>query len=177
MSDLLRQLRNQVLGQLVVPMVQPRFFVPNERFYTALAEFKGVKFIDAGTGTGELPDEACALGFDMQGIELVRRPGQSPHVEFREAESYPYSDNTWLLMCRPNHSGWVYDTVEAALRRGASALYVSKSSNLTLDLDCYAGRAARVWHDVGQDGECMLLLEPSALEDENCFADVHSRYA
>lgn len=177
MNDLLRQLRNEVLGQMVVPMMQPRFFVPNERFFSALAEFKGVKFIDAGTGTGELPDEACALGFNMQGIELVRRPNQSPNVEFREAESYPYSDTTWLLMCRPDHSGWVYDTVEAALRRGASALYVSKGCNLTLDLDCYAGRASRVWKDVGRDGECMLLLEPAALEAEDCFAAADSRYA
>lgn len=176
MNDLLRQLRNEVLGQMFVPMLQPRFFVPNERFFTALAEFKGVKFIDAGTGTGDLPDEARALGLDMQGIELVRRPGQSPNVEFREAESYPYTETTWLLMCRPDHTGWVYDTVEAALRLGASALYVSKGCNLALDLDCYAGRATRVWQDVGKDGECMLLLEPSALEAEACFAG-RSSYA
>jgi hypothetical protein len=113
----------------------------------------------------------------MQGIELVRRPGQSPNVEFREAESYPYSESTWLLMCRPDHTGWVYDTVEAALRRGASALYVSKGCNLTLDLDCYAGRAARVWQDVGKDGECMLLLEPSALEADDSLVGDLSRYA
>jgi len=171
MDDLLRKLRNQVLGEMSVCMPQHRFFVPTEAFFAALSEFKHLQLIDAGTGSGELPDEARDLGFNMVGIELARRPGQSPNVVFREAESYPYSPTSWLLMCRPDHSGWVYDTVEAALRRGASALYVSKASNLTLDLDCYASRASRVWQNVGQDGECMLLLEPNALLPTDIFAD------
>jgi len=169
MNDLLRQLRNQALANMSVSMPQHRFFVPTEKFFSVLAEFKGVRFIDAGTGSGELPDEARQLGLDMHGIELARRPGQSPNVEFREAESYPYSETSWLLMCRPDHSGWVYDTVEAALRRGASALYVSKTSNLAQDLDCYASRASKVWQNVGEDGECMLLIEPSALL--SCYSD------
>lgn len=172
MNDLLRSLRNQALGRVQMP--GHRFFVPTENFYAALAEFKYLKFIDAGTGSGELPDEARARGFEMVGLDLVARPGQSKNVVFREAETYPYSPDEWLIMCRPDHSGWVYDTLEAALGRGAGAFYVSKPENLARDLEGYATRATKLWRDVGQSGECMLLILPIALQCDETFGESQS---
>lgn len=169
MNQLLRDLRNQALARVQMP--SHRFFVPTENFYAALAEFKHLKFIDAGTGSGQLPDEACARGFKMLGLDLVSRPGQSKNVKFQEAESYPYSELEWLLMCRPDHSGWVYDTLETALARGAGAFYVSKPENLARDLEGYATRATHLWRDVGEAGECMLLIMPSALQCDGSFGE------
>lgn len=168
MDSLLRELRNAALSQMVMP--GHRFFKPTEAFYEALSEYKHLNFVDAGTGSGQLPEEAMERGFRMVGIDLVERPGQSNNVVFMEAESFEYSKATWLLMCRPDHSGWVYDTLEAALKRGAGAFYVSKLSNLIRDLEDYASRASRVWKDVGEDGEAMFLFLPEDLiTDENRY--------
>ena len=165
MNALLRELRNEVMLNMRGPA--HRFFTPTAAFFAALEEFKHLTLVDAGTGMGQLPDEARKRGFKMVGLDLLRRPGQSESVLFMEAESFPYSDSKWLMMCRPDHSGWVYDTLETALKRGAGVFYVGLEDNLLTDLGDYIGRSTKAWQKVGKDGECMFLFMPSALLPED----------
>ena len=159
MDALLRTLRNSALSRITAGAL--RFFTPLEAFYEALEPYKDLRIIDAGTGKGDLPEEAMQRGFNMVGIDLVERHGQSERVIFMEAESFPYDERTWLMMCRPDHSGWVYDTLEAALSRGAGVFYVGLESNFERDLDEYVDRVAKRWDNVGEEGEHMLLFLPT----------------
>lgn len=163
MNALLRELRNQTLQGMMAPA--HRFFTPTEAFFSALEPYRDVMLVDAGTGLGQLPEEARERGFNMQGIDLLVRPNQSKTILFVDAESFPYSPERWLLMCRPDHSGWVYDTLEAALNRGASAFYVGLEQNFLVDLDDYLGRYAKAWPNVGKDGESMFLFTPACLDE------------
>jgi hypothetical protein len=161
MNDFMRNLRNRALGQMVAPSL--RFFTPKDAFFEALEPYKHLRIIDAGTGCGLVPVEARARGFNMVGIDLMPRDGQDEEVLRLEAESFPYDAKTWMMVCRPSHDGWAYNTLEAALRRGASGFYVGLERNLEADLDGYLGRHAKVWRDVGEDGEHMFMFTPDKL--------------
>lgn len=164
MSPYLRELRNLTMAGMVFPDL--RFFTPLESFYTALEPYKEKRFVDAGTGSGKLPEEAMARDFTMLGIDIARRDGQSCTVYITDAETFPYNESTWLLMCRPDHSGWCLPTMKAALRAGANVFYVGLARNFTHDLDCYVNFAEEVWQDVGKDGEAMFMFTPEALKKE-----------
>jgi hypothetical protein len=158
MDAILRDLRNRGMGKLMLGAL--RFFTPQERFYEALEPYRHLRIIDAGTGLGLLPDEAQARGFNMLGIDLAARQGQSENVLRFEAESFPYDASTWLMMCRPDHSGWAYGTLDIALVRGAGAFYVGLERNFERDLGEYVDRVVQRWDDVGEEGEHMLLFLP-----------------
>ena len=159
MDAFLRALRNETMSNMMLGAL--RFFTPNDSFFEALEPYKHLRIVDAGTGTGDLPEEAMARGFSMIGLDLVPRKGQSASVLPMEAESFPYDKDNWLMMCRPDHSGWVYDTLEIALRRGAGAFYVGLEDNFERDLGEYLDQVAKRWDNVGESGEHMLLFLPA----------------
>jgi hypothetical protein len=158
MQDLRRILRNNGVRGLTLPNL--RFFTPIDAFYEALDPYRHLHLIDAGTGLGRLPEEAAKRGFNMLGIDLVARDGQSPDVLRLDAEDFPYDERTWLMMCRPDHSGWVYHTLEKALRLGAGAFYVGLEDNFERDLGEYVDEVSKRWDNVGEEGEHMLLFTP-----------------
>jgi hypothetical protein len=158
LSPFLRALRDEQLSRMTFN--NHRFFTPLEGFFEALEPYRHLHLIDAGTGLGRLPDEALLRGFNMLGIDLVVREEQSESVQYADAELFSYDEQTWLMMCRPDHSGWVYDSLERALSCNAGVFYVGLESNFELDLDDYAEKAVKRWDNVGEEGEHMLLFLP-----------------
>ena len=154
-------MRNERLSSIVAANI--RFFMPNEGFFEALAPYKRKTLVDAGAGCGLVSKEAEERGFTMLAVDLMPRAEQWAKVLLMEAESLPYSEHLWLLMCRPDHSGWAYDTLEVALKRGAGVFYAGLERNFDTDLGDYVGREAKRWTNVGEDGEDLFLFMPEAL--------------
>jgi hypothetical protein len=165
----LRNLRNQTLSGMRAPAMQ--FFIPNAAFFTALEPYKGTSFVEAGAGLGKVTQEALEHGFKMLAIDLMPRDGQWESVLVMDAESMPYSADLWLLMCRPDHSGWAYDTLELALKRGAGVFYAGLKRNFEVDLGDYVGRETKRWDKVGEDGESLFLFMPDALLPPDHYDD------
>lgn len=158
MNPALRALRDYHLSQM--KFTNLRFFTPLEAFFEALEPYRHLRIVDAGTGLGKLPDEANLRGFNMLGIDIVVREGQSDNVQYFDAERFRFNEQTWLMMCRPDHSGWVYDSLERALSLNAGAFYVGLESNFEKDLGDYLEQVSHRWDDVGEEGEHMLLFLP-----------------
>lgn len=157
----LRSLRNYAMAGMVAPALQ--FFTPNADFFKALEPYKGKGFVEAGAGLGKVTREAVGNGFRMLAIDVMPREKQWKQVVIMEAEGMPYSTDLWLLMCRPDHSGWAYDTLEIALKRGAGVFYAGLERNFEVDLGDYVGRETKRWDNVGEDGESLFLFMPEAL--------------
>lgn len=167
LDPFLRSLRDSHLANVRLPALT--FFEPTDAFFAALAPFKSQAIVECGAGMGHVTKAAQAQGFNMRAIDLVRRKGQWKKVEIADAELQPYSPELWPLMCRPDHSGWVYDVLERALTRGAQALYVGLDRNLEQDLGEYVGRERLRVPDVGEEGEMLLVFDPSALLPPDYF--------
>ncbi|MDO8414875.1 MAG: hypothetical protein Q7S87_01540 [Agitococcus sp.] len=161
LSTALRTRRNASLGGFMGSALQ--FFTPTESFFQALAEYKDKRIVDAGAGMGLVSIEAAARGFDMVAVDIMPREGQWERVLIMEAESMPYDANMWLLLCRPDHSGWAYDTLEHALQQGAGVFYAGLARNFDIDLGGYVGRESMRWENVGKEGETLFLFLPDAL--------------
>ena len=157
----LRSLRNQAMGGMYAPALQ--FFIPTASFFEALNPYKGTSLVEAGAGLGKVTQEAVKNGFRMLAIDIMPRDGQWERVTIMDAESMPYSSDLWLLMCRPDHSGWAYDTLELALKRGAGVFYAGLERNFDVDLGDYVGRETKRWDNVGEDGESLFLFMPDSL--------------
>lgn len=157
----LRSLRNDALGGMLAPALQ--FFTPTGAFFEALAPYKGNSFVEGGAGLGKVTQEALSHGFKMLAIDLMPREKQWENVLVMAAESMPYSSDLWLLMCRPDHSGWAYDTLEIALKRGAGVFYAGLERNFEIDLGDYVGRETKRWDNIGEDGESLFLFMPESL--------------
>jgi hypothetical protein len=157
----LRTLRNQTMGGMCAPAMQ--FFIPTAAFFEALKPYQGKSLVEAGAGLGKVTEQAVKRGFRMRAVDIMPREGQWEHVMIIDAESMPYSASMWLLMCRPDHSGWAYDTLEIALKRGAGVFYAGLERNFEVDLGDYVGREAKRWDQVGEDGESLFLFMPEAL--------------
>jgi hypothetical protein len=165
LHESLRSLRNYALSNMVAPALQ--FFTPKESFFQALEAYKTHKLIEAGAGLGRVAKEAAERGFDVMAIDIMPREDQWECVIQMDAESMPYGPGAWLLMCRPDHSGWAYDTLEVALKRGAGVFYAGLERNFEVDLGDYIGRETAIWRNVGEDGEDLLLFMPEALLPED----------
>lgn len=166
----LRQLRNVTLGGMTATSL--RFFEPTEAFFQAMSAYKDRMVVDAGAGMGHVSAQLEARGHSMLPVDIMPREGQSPKVVLLEAESLPYGDNLWLMLCRPDHSGWAYDTMELALRRGAGVFYAGLERNFDCDLGDYVGRETKRWSQVGEEGEDLFLFMPSALlGDDDDFGE------
>lgn len=161
MSPFLRMLRNDAISQFTAGSV--RFFEPTEAFFKALAPFKGKQFIDAGAGQGHVTAQARERGFKMLPVDIMPREGRVVEVLPLEAESQPYSEDLWLLICRPDHSGWAYETLRIALEAGASVFYAGLPRNFAVDLEDFQGLEAQRWDAVGEEEEVLLLFTPEAL--------------
>jgi hypothetical protein len=161
MDAFLRHLRNQRMGSFLGSSLT--FFQPTPAFYEALEPFKEKSIVDAGAGMGHVSKEGCKRGFRMLPIDIMPREGQWDAVMPVDAESMHYSEGQWLLVCRPDHSGWAYDTMEQALRAGAGVFYAGLERNFDCDLGDYLGRETKRWDNVGEDGETLFLFMPEAL--------------
>lgn len=118
----LRALRNAHMQRGSLPALV--FFTPTARFFEALEPFRQkATLVEAGCGQGLVSKSLDKRGFQVVALDIAPRQKQWSKVQLREAESFPYSDAAFVLICRPDHSGWAYDTIEQALRRGARAQF------------------------------------------------------
>ena len=117
-----------------------RFFKPLDTFWSILSEIQTAydikMFIDCGTGNGDLPSEAVGdHKIKMAGIDIVAREGNSPcQVQIIPAHRMPTNEDIWPMVCRPDHSGWVYSLLEKALESGSGFIYVGLLDNMEQDL-------------------------------------------
>lgn len=155
--DILGELRAAALSQLGV-MEALRWFTPTDQFWTHLEPYKNQKFVDCGCGTGALVGEARQRGFNMVGIDMVRRKEQAPDVLPLDACAYRFSKDAWPLICRPDHSGWVYECINNALIAGATAFYVSKWENLDRDLGDLQEDIIFSLREVGIENEVLCII-------------------
>jgi hypothetical protein len=137
-----------------------RFFTPTELFFQALEPHKAVRLVEAGAGTGATSKELVERGFDMLPLDIMPREGQWDAVLPLDAESVPYSPELWLLICRPDHSGWAYDTMKLALNAGASVFYAGLERNFEIDLRDYLGQEKWRYADAGEEGESLFFFAP-----------------
>lgn len=165
----LRNMRNMAMASAFAPALQ--FFTPTPAFFEALEPYKGKAFVEGGAGLGKVTQEANEKGFRMVAIDVMPRDGQWENVVIREAESMPYGPNMWLLVCRPDHSGWAYDCLEIALKSGAGFFYAGLERNFDVDLGDYVGRETKRWDLVGQEGESLFLFMPEALLPPDHYDD------
>ena len=136
------------------------FFEPNEKFWAAFEAYKHLKLIDCGCGSGELLEAAIQRGFNMKGVDILRREKQSSKVMQADATLLPWSETQWPLICRPSHDGWANDVADKALIHGAHVLWVGKPNNYEVDSLCeYKTRALA--RNVGSDKETLYLLSSS----------------
>lgn len=162
MNDFLTQLRMSAYGHLGT-MSNLTWFTPTKVFWQRLAPHKHeIQFVDAGCGVGNLTRAALKRGYKMLPVDLVPRDGQIETVLQRDAVRMGYGPMCWPMICRPDHSGWVYDCVDAALYQRATAFYVSLPHNKDRDLDDYVEHIVEEIPDVGVEGETMYVLKRNA---------------
>lgn len=133
-----------------------RFFEPQESFWEQLAQYKDRRIFDCGTGCGSLPKEARERGFDMIGIDLLDRDGQDPDVVRLDARVMPFQPTDVVIVCRPDHSGWIVDLLERALHKTGMFIYIGLDKNFDTDLWEYANEFDTIIEEIGMDGEKML---------------------
>lgn len=157
MSDLLTSLRLSALSQLGT-MGALRWFTPTPLFWETMQEFKDKTLVDCGCGVGALVTEGRRLSFEMIGIDLVKRKAQIKDVLFADACSFPFGTDRYPLICRPDHSGWVYDTIKYAVSRNATAFYVGLAENVRRDLESHIHKVSDIVRNVGIENESLYII-------------------
>lgn len=159
MNALLRQLKAEALAGMELPGL--RFFTPNKYFWLAMEKYKDIMLVDAGCGDGMTTEEGKAKGFNMVGIDLCTRPGQSPNVIMMDSTEFPYNPGAWPMVCRPCHDGFCMDTFMAARSKGAGCIYVGKLDNVEIDVDMeLMGSPLTTLAGIGEEGEVLMVWGP-----------------
>lgn len=119
-----------------------RFFEPSDRFIRWLAKYAdGRVTIDCGCGEGHVLKALREAGVKAMGIDPEIDPERNFKYGLTSAIFPGYAQecklvrrpNVLALFCRPCHSGFVGETFDV-LHESSEALYISKPSNLLLDL-------------------------------------------
>lgn len=136
------------------------FFTPTEAFWQALRDLKldqqGLRLVDCGTGSGLVPHLARERGFNMIGIDLVRREGTPYPVEIADACAFSWTPSHIVLVCRPCHSNQFAPTLFTKARMaGVRSFYVGLTHNVRRDT---VDRPRLVAKDVGEEGESMYEI-------------------
>lgn len=144
------------IGVLTTPDL--RWFTPHHIFWGVLSdlltEFHLDRFVDVGTGRGDLPREAKEFSVPMIGIDIQECP-QNPEVQCRSASSMRWSPSVWPIVCRPCHNGFPYSVRRRANADGAHMLYVGFRKNLSRDVG--SQHYTRCVRFVGIEGESLYL--------------------
>ncbi|MBF84488.1 MAG: hypothetical protein CL489_08445 [Acidobacteria bacterium] len=132
-----------------------KFFEPNEKFFECMKRFDKT-IVDVGAGMGQVTKGLCERGHLCVGIDNNYREGQYGYILTMDAFDYPYKKDTIILVCRPNHSGWVEDLFEET---NQTFIYVGLEHNLDIDLSSDIRSDMKLLaSNVGDDGENMYLL-------------------
>lgn len=131
------------------------FFEPNQLFFDWV-ESKNQKIIDCGSGTGLLPS---LYPDKVVGIDITPREKYDGQVYIIDASIFPFDKSMICLIARPDHSGWIYKTIQNALSKEIEVFYVGLSKNIDCDLIDF--EFVKILDDVGKDGEflCQIIKE------------------
>lgn len=152
------------------------FFKPNAKFLNTMAsEYKDVGILEAGSGVGHVLKVVKEYGknygisamSNIRGFDIHRRTEyEVPEFEIFMADALDltvYHQRLQVLVCRPDHGGWVSELLEQFLSGEKVCkrfIYVGKSENIEIDFD--EDQLLHVHEKVegvGEDNETMLVWE------------------
>ena len=153
------------------------FFRPNEKFLNLLGSprFKDVAILEAGAGTGFTLKKVKEFGKKYGVSSMANSRGFDIHyrdkydcsqgeVFLQDAnECTFYHQNLQVLVCRPDHGGWVGDLLDDFLLGDKVCkrfIYVGLESNLKVDfMQDQLNKVSEVHTGVGEDEEVMYVWE------------------
>ncbi|MEN6549991.1 MAG: hypothetical protein ABFE07_28440 [Armatimonadia bacterium] len=137
------------------------FFDPRPQFVDWLVGYaRGRIVIDAGAGVGRLGAMLLERGARCLSLDLEERDEPESPVIMKDATTFEYSRGTLVVLARPCHGNWIYDTIVRTHECGAEVLYVGKPENVENDLE-YPGLERRlVGADAGREGEVVYSMKP-----------------
>jgi hypothetical protein len=159
-SELLTDLSVQAFLRMrsqVLPAI--RFFTATENFWKSMFVFKNSFVFECGSGCGDTSREANERGFRFAPVDMYKRDDQYEKTYISPAQILPFEEGKVYMMCRPDHSGWVYTVIEKALAAGAVAIYVGLESNFENDVGELKKHVCEKCENVGEDGESMWFFE------------------
>ena len=122
-------------------MAKMTFFRPKTEFLAWLRAYaRGRPAFDVGCGNGEFLTRMWDAGIKAMGVDKYADEIADMRVRMRTLcqdaitcktlKTYP----GLVLFCRPNHTGWVADTIATNLHPDSEVLYISKPGNHFVDL-------------------------------------------
>lgn len=148
---------------VMMPPTTLRFFTPTERFWVCLQEWlkPDSSVVEVGAGAGYTTEEARTRYNQWYGID-VRTDGDTltRGVLRDDATTYDYSRWDVMIACRPDHSGWVQEAVEQAIKQNCVAIYVGLEDNFPTDMYDLEDNYCIKYFDVGAEGEHMWVFRP-----------------
>lgn len=152
------------------------FFKPNAKFLNIMAsDYKDVGILEAGCGVGHVLKVVkeygkkygiSAMG-NIRGFDIFRRTKyEVPEFEIFMADALDltvYHQRLQVLVCRPDHGGWVSELLEQFLlgeKVCKRFIYVGKPENIEIDFDeDQLLHVHKKIEGVGEDNETMLVWE------------------
>lgn len=152
------------------------FFKPNAKFLNTMAsEYKDVGILEAGSGVGHVLKVVKEYGrnygisamSNIRGFDVHRRTEyEVPEFEIFMADALDltvYHQRLQVLVCRPDHGGWVSKLLEQFLlgeKVCKRFIYVGKPENIEIDFDeDQLLHVHKKVEGVGEDNETMLVWE------------------
>lgn len=152
------------------------FFKPNAKFLNTMAsEYKDVGILEAGSGVGHVLKVVKEYGknygisamSNIRGFDIHRRTEyEVPEFEIFMADALDltvYHQRLQVLVCRPDHGGWVGELLEQFLlgeKVCKRFIYVGKPENIEIDFDeDQLLHVHKKVESVGEDNETMLVWE------------------
>ena len=159
---------------VMMAMPNGKFFIPNKVFWATLLNLKeAYKFtfiIDAGCGDGHVSEEARDYKLKMVGCDIFRREERDIETSIQYVPAHRLvevmtgssdAQDTWVMVCRPDHSGWVAPLYyRTQIERNMGFIYVGDSAKLMFDVDPERLPDYTV-DNVGEDSESMFIWFPT----------------
>ena len=154
------------------------FFKPNAKFLNTMAsEYKDVGILEADCGVGHVlkvvkeygKNYGISVMGNIRGFDIFRRTKyEVPEFEIFMADALDltvYHQRLQVLVCRPDHGGWVSELLEQFLlgeKVCKRFIYVGLGSNLHIDfMQDQLEKVSAVYTGVGEGEEVMYVWEIS----------------
>lgn len=137
------------------------FFQPKKEFLTYMKKHFRLRMIyDVGAGKGHVTQALRKAGLKhLRPIDMNPRDAAVVPVLHADATDHPFKSHSLVMLCRPCHGSFVYDTITRAIERKADVMYVGLTKNVKHDLGDYYRKFKKVAKNVGEDGEHVWLYQ------------------